>query len=121
MVILDLLLSGPVLLFIAGIASLAIVVKALTDFAGQGADLRVRLSTTDQELARLRDGLPARREAVDSARAALRPLKQEHASMMSYYKQLHQLESKALKEQTESEKESSEVDIQIHRKGIPGL
>jgi hypothetical protein len=121
MPILNLLLSGEVLLFVAGCVSLVILVRGLTGFSGQAPALRLRLINAEQELAKLRDGLPERRQAVEKIRADLQPLKQEHAIMLSYYKKLLQVESTAISEAAEADEKPAKGDIKIHKRGFPGL
>ena len=102
---------------------MAIVVRALTGFAGEAAELRVRLTSVGQDLSRLREHLLELRQAVESARNVALPLKQENARLQSYYDRLCLIESKALKAARPQgeEKQEEEEEIRIHRPGIPGL
>lgn len=116
------LLSGPAMLAVAGIAALAIVVRALTGFLGEAADLRVRLQSVDQELGRLRNGLPEMRERVEVLRREVMPYRQMEQRMRAYYAKVSDLHRKA---QRKAEEESADGrgkdDIQVHRPGPSGL
>ena len=116
--ILSFLLSGQILLGLAGLASLAIVVHALTGYLGEATELRIRLQTVQQELDRLREGLPEKKQRVDEVQRLMPPLKKQLQEMQSYYAKLRDTERK---EETKKEEEAPDDEIQIHRPGIPGL
>ena len=116
--ILSLLLSGPILLGLAILISLGIFVRALTGYLGEAAELRVRLQTVQQELDRLREGLPGKKQCVAEAQRLMPPLKKQLQEMQAYFATLRETERK--EEKKEGEKAPGD-EIQIHRPGIHGL
>jgi chromosome segregation ATPase len=114
----EFLLSGPALLGLVGLLSLAIVGHALAGFLGQTPDLRLRLQSLQRELDRLREGLPEKKIRVEAARQLLEPLKKELQTMQTYHRKLREIERQADQQQKE---EKASDEIQIHRPGIPGL
>lgn len=119
MELLDLLLSGQVLAILAGVAAFAILVRALTSYLGEAAELRVRLTTVQFELDKARENLPQAKAKLDEARALIQPLKAQVQALQGYYGRLRELERKALAEA--QPREAPKDTIQVHRPGMPGL
>jgi uncharacterized protein (DUF3084 family) len=117
--LLDVLLSGQVLAVLAGVAAFAILVRALTSYLGEAAELRVRLTTVQFELDKARENLPQAKAKLDAARALVQPLKTQVQALQGYYGRLRELERQA---QAEAQSQEAPKDtIQIHRPSLPGL
>jgi len=121
--ILNILLSGEVLLGLAAACSLAIIVRALTGFLGEATELRVRLQSVQEMLDKCREILPGKKTQLEAFRAQVQPLKPQEQKMRAHYAKLRDIERQAAKEEAEQEQEQGPPDdkIQIHRPGIPGL
>jgi DNA repair exonuclease SbcCD ATPase subunit len=117
--LLDILLSGQVLVILAGVAAFAILIRALTSYLGEAAELRVRLATVQAELDKARENLPQVKAKLEEARALVQPLRVQLQALQGYYGRLRELECQAL---AEAETQEAPKDtIQVHRPGMPGL
>lgn len=119
--IFNILLSGEVLFGLAAAISLAIVVRALTGFLGEAAELRVRLENVQELLDKSREALPEKKEQLEAFRAQIQPLKPREQKMRTHYARLRDIEHQAAREKAEEEEEAPNDEIQIHRPGIDGL
>lgn len=119
MELLDVLLSGQVLVILAGVAAFAILIRALTSYLGEAAELRVRLATVQAELDKARENLPQAKAKLEEAKALVQPLRAQIQTLQGYYGRLRELERQALAE-TEAQ-DAPKGTIQVHRPGLHGL
>ena len=119
--IFNILLSGEVLFGLGAAISLAIVLRALTGFLGEAAELRVRLENVQELLDKSRESLPEKKEQLEAFRAQVQPLKPQEQKMRTYYARLRDIESRAAREEAKEGEESPDDEIKIHKPGIPGL
>lgn len=117
--LLELLLNGKSLLVLAGLVAFVLLLRTLTSFLGEAAELRIRLQSVQQELDRTRADLPEKKTRVEKVLLLIQPLKDELQKMQLYYSRLKDLERKA--EEKEKKKEAPSDEIKIHRPGLPEL
>ena len=74
--IFNILLSGEVLFGLGAAISLAIVLRALTGFLGEAAELRVRLENVQELLDKSRESLPEKKEQLEEIEGYREPGRQ---------------------------------------------